>query len=121
MPRPPIINAMERFRGVGIMGVLNLTPDSFFDGGAYVESGARKARIRALLEEGADIIDIGGESSRPTAARVAAGEQLRRILPAVEEAVALGAVVSVDTTDPDVADAAPGSPPWLHDTGRSCC
>lgn len=88
------------------MGVLNLTPDSFFDGGLYLERDAGVAQIHTLLEQGADIIDIGGESSRPGAPAVGADEQIARVGWAVEEAVRQGAIVSIDTTDPSVADVA---------------
>ncbi len=85
------------------MGVLNATPDSFFDGGRYESVAASIARVDALIGDGADIIDIGGESTRPGAEPVPAAEQLRRIEPAIEHAVARGACVSVDTTLPAVA------------------
>lgn len=91
-------------RGAALMGVLNATPDSFYDGGLYTSDARVRARIDQLLSEGADIVDIGGESSRPSAAPVSADEQLARIEPAVRHAVARGALVSVDTTDARVAD-----------------
>lgn len=86
------------------MAVLNVTPDSFSDGGRYVEGGAL-ARVDELIAEGADIVDIGGESSRPGSHSVSPEEQLRRIEPAVRSAVRDGRVlVSVDTASPAVAD-----------------
>lgn len=85
------------------MGVLNVTPDSFFDGGKHAEATASRARVDALIEQGADIIDIGGESTRPGSLAVPAEEQIRRIEPAVKYAVSRGATVSIDTTDPTVA------------------
>ena len=88
------------------MGVLNVTPDSFSDGGAYLEPRSWERRIEALVEEGADLIDVGGESTRPGAAAVPADEQLRRVLGPVRAAAERGAVVSVDTTSPLVARAA---------------
>jgi dihydropteroate synthase len=92
-------------RGVALMGVLNVTPDSFFDGGRYTTEGAAESRIDELIREGAQIIDIGGESSRPGSEPVAALEQIARIEGAVRHAVASRkAVVSVDTTSPEVAD-----------------
>lgn len=91
-------------RGAALMGVLNVTPDSFYDGGRHATEERAFAHIHALLEAGADIIDIGGESSRPGSTPVPAAEQLARITPAVHHALARGAVVSVDTTDPVVAD-----------------
>ncbi len=86
-----------------LMGVLNVTPDSFFDGGKYTSATTAEARLRQLLDDGADIIDIGAESSRPGAPDVPADEQLRRIGGSIELARQLGAVVSVDTTSPEVA------------------
>ncbi len=88
------------------MGVLNVTPDSFYDGGRYLEPEAARARVDGLLAEGANIIDVGAESSRPGAVAVSAPEQLERIDAALRHAVARGAVVSVDTTSPDVAERA---------------
>jgi len=93
-----------RLRGAALMGVLNVTPDSFFDGGRYAGERAAEGRIDALLAEGADIVDIGGESSRPGAEPVDAAEQVARIEPAVRHALLRRALVSIDTTDPAVAD-----------------
>lgn len=90
-------------RKAGIMGVLNVTPDSFFDGGSYVTEKAAVHRGLQLLGEGADIIDVGGESTRPGALSVRAAEQLRRIGPVVEALADEGAVVSVDTSVAQVA------------------
>lgn len=92
-------------RGVALMGICNVTPDSFSDGGRYFSEDDARARVDALVEEGADLIDIGGESTRPGAARVPASEQLRRVLPAVRHATKRGARVTVDTTLPEVAAA----------------
>ncbi len=90
-----------------IVGVLNLTPDSFSDGGRYADTDAAAPAARAMLDDGADVIDIGGESTRPGAARIDADEQCRRILPTVEAVVERwGAIVSVDTTLAAVAQAA---------------
>lgn len=85
------------------MGVLNRTPDSFSDGGKYVDEGAATARIDAMLKEGAAIIDVGAESTRPGAEPVSAAEQIARLGGAVREAVSRGALVSIDTTLPEVA------------------
>lgn len=85
------------------MGILNLTPDSFSDGGRYFDAEAARRRIDELVSEGADIIDIGAESTRPGALPVTAPEQIARIGGAVREACARGAVVSIDTTLPEVA------------------
>ncbi|HUT01088.1 MAG TPA: dihydropteroate synthase [Phycisphaerae bacterium] len=86
-----------------VMGILNVTPDSFSDGGAFLDPADAKAQAERLVAEGADAIDVGAESTRPGSERVSAGEQidrLREILPAV---VACGAVVSIDTTRAEVA------------------
>jgi dihydropteroate synthase len=80
------------------MGVVNVTPDSFSDGGRWFEPGAAVAHGRALLDEGADLLDVGGESTRPGAVRVPVEEELRRVLPVIEALAAAGAAVSVDTT-----------------------
>jgi dihydropteroate synthase len=85
-----------------IMGVVNITPDSFSDGGDYFEADRACARARELVAEGADILDIGGESSRPGAQPVSLDEERRRVLPVLEEAVRLGVPVSVDTTKPEL-------------------
>ncbi|HEX5146718.1 MAG TPA: dihydropteroate synthase [Conexibacter sp.] len=91
-----------------IMGVLNVTPDSFSDGGRYLDAEAAVAHGLALDAEGADILDVGGESTRPGAEAVAADEQVRRVAPAIEGLVARGvrAQISIDTTRLAVAQAA---------------
>jgi dihydropteroate synthase len=86
-----------------VMGVLNLTPDSFSDGGAYKDTASAVARAKEMMEEGADIIDVGGESSRPGAKAVSAAEELGRIIDVVEELSAAGIPVSVDTVKSEVA------------------
>jgi dihydropteroate synthase len=89
-----------------LLGICNVTPDSFSDGGRYFDHAAACARVDELLEEGADILDIGGESTRPGSRPVAPREQLERVLPVVRHAVAdRGACVSIDTTSPEVAAA----------------
>ncbi|MBV9949674.1 MAG: dihydropteroate synthase [Myxococcales bacterium] len=93
-------------RGVALMGVCNVTPDSFSDGGLHLEPAAARARVEVLLAEGADVVDIGGESTRPGAPPVAAPEQIARVIGAVRHAAALGACVSIDTSNPEVADSA---------------
>jgi dihydropteroate synthase len=92
-------------RGV-IMAVLNVTPDSFSDGGLYLEKAAAVAAAGEMIELGADIIDVGGESTRPGASPVPAVEELRRVIPVIEALAADGVVVSVDTSKPAVARAA---------------
>lgn len=86
-----------------VMGVVNVTPDSFSDGGRSFAPEAAVAHGDALLEQGADIVDVGGESTRPGAARPSAEEELRRVLPVVRELAAAGALVSVDTMRAEVA------------------
>ena len=86
------------------MGVVNVTPDSFSDGGRFLDPGAAVAHARKLAEEGADIIDIGGESTRPGAAPVSEDEELQRVVPVLEKLSDL--CVSVDTHRPRVMDAA---------------
>lgn len=85
-----------------IMGVVNVTPDSFSDGGHFLDADAALKRARQLVDEGADILDVGGESSRPGAAPLPLKEELRRILPVIEGCVKLGVPVSVDTYKPEV-------------------
>jgi dihydropteroate synthase len=79
------------------MGIVNVTPDSFSDGGRYLGAEAAIAHGRRLLDEGADILDVGGESTRPGAAPVPVEEELSRVLPVIEALAADGALVSVDT------------------------
>jgi dihydropteroate synthase len=89
------------------MGVVNVTPDSFSDGGRFLDPAAAVAHGLALVEAGADILDVGGESTRPGALAVDAREELRRVLPVVERLVAeAGVPVSIDTTKAEVASAA---------------
>src|ERR1700722_5012631 len=87
------------------MGVLNVTPDSFFDGGRYQSTGAAIARGRTMFAEGAEVVDVGGESSRPGATPVTEAEELRRVIPVIEALAPLGSV-SVDTVKAAVAKAA---------------
>jgi dihydropteroate synthase len=87
------------------MGILNVTPDSFSDGGEWFESERAIMRAHQMIEEGADIVDVGGESTRPGAEAVDADEELRRVIPVIE-AVAGQVRVSIDTTKVEVAEAA---------------
>ena len=89
-----------------VMGIVNVTPDSFSDGGRYADAGAAMAHCESLLRDGADLLDIGGESTRPGARRPSADEELARVLPVLRHAVTLGVPVSVDTSDPAVMRAA---------------
>jgi dihydropteroate synthase len=84
------------------MGVVNVTPDSFSDGGRFFEASAAIAHAQRLVEEGADILDLGAESSRPGAQPVSAEEELRRLLPVVKELKVVPVPISVDTTKPEV-------------------
>ncbi len=88
------------------MGVINVTPDSFSDGGVYADPAEAAAAGIAMIAGGADLIDVGGESTRPGAARVSPEEERRRVLPVVAELAAAGAAVSVDTSRAEVAAAA---------------
>ncbi len=85
-----------------VMGVINVTPDSFSDGGQLPDARAAIERAHRLVEEGADILDVGGESTRPGAAPVPAEEELRRVLPVVEALAGCNVPVSVDTSKPEV-------------------
>jgi dihydropteroate synthase len=89
-----------------IMGIVNVTPDSFSDGGRLDDIQTAVAHALKLQEEGADILDVGGESTRPGAAPVPADEEIRRVLPVIEALVRQGCVVSVDTKKPEVMRAA---------------
>ncbi|MFC7362774.1 dihydropteroate synthase [Nocardioides astragali] len=88
------------------MGIVNVTPDSFSDGGRHDTTEAAVAHGRALLRQGADILDIGGESTRPGATRPLVAEELERVVPVIRELAAAGALVSVDTMRAEVAEAA---------------
>jgi dihydropteroate synthase len=92
--------------GPAVMGVLNVTPDSFHDGGEYDEVEAAVERAREMVKEGADVVDVGGESTRPGADPVAVDEEIDRVVPVVEAVSSLGVPVSVDTRKAAVAEAA---------------
>ena len=85
-----------------VMGIVNVTPDSFSDGNAHFQADQAVAHARLLIEEGADLLDIGGESTRPGAQAVPAGEELRRVLPVIEALRDCGVPLSVDTCKPSV-------------------
>ncbi len=129
-----------------LMGIVNVTPDSFSDGGAFMDPADAVAHARELLAEGADILDVGGESTRPGAQPVAASEELRRVLPVLQGIAALAHApgagaslqVSIDTTKAVVAKAAiaagagivndvsalrgdPEMVELLAETGVECC
>jgi dihydropteroate synthase len=97
MLTPPISWAGLALTRPLVMGILNVTPDSFSDGGLHAAAGAAIAAGAKMLAEGADILDIGGESTRPGAATVSPEEEQARILPVIRALAAQGAVISVDT------------------------
>jgi dihydropteroate synthase len=99
--RPPI---EARFRRPSVMGVINVTPDSFFDGGVHLRPEAAVASARRMLADGAAVIDIGGESTRPGSSGIAAEEELRRVVPVLE--ALSGEPVSIDTSKATVASRA---------------
>jgi dihydropteroate synthase len=121
-----------------VMGVVNVTPDSFSDGGLYLDPSNAIAHGFELAEDGADILDIGGESTRPGAAPVDEDEELRRVLPVVEGLAAAGRQLSIDTSKAGVASAAlsagatfvndvtalradPGMAAVVAGSGAECC
>lgn len=89
-----------------LMGVLNITPDSFSDGGRFFQRESALQRLEELANEGADIVDVGGESTRPGSLPVGEEEELSRVMPVIEAAAGLGVPVSIDTTKSAVARAA---------------
>jgi dihydropteroate synthase len=95
-----------------VMGVVNVTPDSFSDGGQWFDAAAAVEHGLELIAQGADIVDVGGESTRPGAQRVPVDEELRRVKPVITELVRAGAVVSVDTMRAQVAE-------WAVEAGVS--
>jgi dihydropteroate synthase len=97
LPRPP---------RCAVMGVLNVTPDSFSDGGRWLDRDQAVAHGISMRDAGADLVDVGGESTRPGAGRVDPEVEVKRILPVVRELVAEGVTVSIDTTRRAVAEAA---------------
>ena len=106
---PRAVGGVRGFPEIGrtrVMGVLNVTPDSFSDGGDHLDVAAAVRHGLRLMDQGADLLDVGGESTRPGAERVSAAEELRRVLPVVAGLVAREAAVSVDTVRAEVAGAA---------------
>ena len=85
-----------------VMGIVNVTPDSFSDGGQHADTRSANLHCEQLLREGADMLDIGGESTRPGAATPSVEEELARVVPVVRHAASLGVPVSVDTSRPEV-------------------
>jgi dihydropteroate synthase len=103
-PAPPL--ALPRPGRCVVMGVLNVTPDSFSDGGCFADAASAIAHGLEMHAAGADYVDVGGESTRPGADRVDADEECRRVVPVIRELTAAGVRTSVDTTRAEVAEAA---------------
>ena len=103
---PRYVDGLPRPGRTLVMGVLNVTPDSFSDGGRYLDPAVAVAHGRALVAEGADLVDVGGESTRPGATRPSPDEELDRVLPVVRALAGDGVLVSVDTMRASVASAA---------------
>jgi dihydropteroate synthase len=106
LPLPPGLGGRPALDRCLVMGVVNVTPDSFSDGGAWYGTDAAVGRGLELAAQGADLVDVGGESTRPGAQRVSAAEELRRVIPAIGALVSAGVAVSVDTMRARVAEAA---------------
>jgi dihydropteroate synthase len=102
----PVVRGLPGPARCLVMGVLNVTPDSFSDGGEWFAPGAAISHGLELAAQGADIIDVGGESTRPGVGRTSAAEELRRVGPVITELAGAGLTVSVDTMRADVAEAA---------------
>jgi dihydropteroate synthase len=102
----PISEHHDRLVSVTLMGVVNVTPDSFSDGGLFLEPEAAIAHGAELADEGAEILDVGGESTRPGAEAVSVEEEVRRTAPVVADLAGLGHTVSIDTSKVTVAEAA---------------
>ena len=103
---PRYVDGLPRPGRALVMGVLNVTPDSFSDGGRYLDPALALEHGRRLVAQGADLVDVGGESTRPGAVRPGVAEELDRVLPVVRGLVADGVLVSVDTMRAEVAAAA---------------
>lgn len=95
--------SLARLERCAVMGVINVTPDSFSDGGRWLESRTAIDHGFALMEQGSDLVDIGGESTRPGAERITEEEELRRVIPVVTELASAGVPVSIDTMRASVA------------------
>jgi dihydropteroate synthase len=109
VPSAPVLRCGRYARDLSraiVMGVVNVTPDSFSDGGQFADRAAAVAHAHRLIEEGAAIIDIGGESTRPDAQLVPASVELQRVLPVLEDLRSAGVPISVDTSKPEVMRAA---------------
>jgi len=106
MPDPMTASVLAPIGRCRVMGVINVTPDSFSDGGAFPDADAAVKHGLRLVADGADLLDVGGESTRPGAERVPPEEELRRVLPVVSALADAGAVVSIDTMRAATAEAA---------------
>jgi dihydropteroate synthase len=100
----PVVPLEQRFQRPSVMGVVNVTPDSFSDGGVNLDPAVAVASARRMVAEGVAIVDVGGESTRPGSAPVTVEEELRRVVPVLEELE--GTPVSIDTSKPQVAERA---------------
>lgn len=116
MTTPGAVPGLPHPRRPLVMGILNVTPDSFSDGGRWPDAASALRQGLAMAAQGADLIDVGGESTRPGAARVSPAEEQDRVLPVVEGLVAAGVPVSVDTSRAVVADAClRAGASWIND------
>jgi dihydropteroate synthase len=104
--RTPLVKGLPELGRCRVMGVLNVTPDSFSDGGLWFDHDGAVAHGLAMAAHGADLVDVGGESTRPGADRIPREEELRRVVPVVHELAAAGVATSVDTMRAAVAEAA---------------
>ena len=94
---------MSAVQSTLVMGILNITPDSFADGGRHFELSNAVERAKEMLKEGVDIIDVGGESTRPGSERISSEEERNRVIPVITALKELGAVISIDTTRSEIA------------------
>lgn len=106
--------------GGALMGVLNVTPDSFSDGGLHLDTEAAISHGLSMIQQGAEIIDVGGESTRPGSEPVSAQVEIERVLPVVEGLCRGGVTVSIDTSKPVVAEAALGAGAEIVNDVRAC-
>ena len=102
-----------------VMGILNITPDSFADGGRHFDFAKAINRSEVMLEEGVDIIDVGGESTRPGAERISEAEERERVIPVIAELKKLGVAISVDTMRSKIAnEAIKAGATYVNDVGE---
>ncbi len=98
--------ALAKLNRCLVVGVLNVTPDSFSDGGLFSDTNAAVKYAQELIQNGADLIDVGGESTRPGASRITTAEEQKRVIPVIEELTGLGIITSIDTMRSETASAA---------------